>query len=136
MKRRTVLIGAGALGAVALTAGVLETAVLDRTGFFAAILRRWLPDAIVPDAEIAEFAAAYWPLMEKRYGSRVALRRLLHTADRLLVSGEMPSTEALERDIVTQFLIGSDFFALKDPKSEPIDFVEISAACTNPFRRV
>jgi hypothetical protein len=136
VERRTLLIGVGALASVALTAGVVETAVLNRTGFFSAILRRCLPDAILLDAEVEEFAAAYWPLMERRFGKRIALTRLLHAADRLLVPGELHSTEALERDILTNFLIGSNFFALTDPKAEPIDFIDMPVACTNPFRRV
>jgi hypothetical protein len=119
-----------------LAGGALGVAMIDRNGFFAAVLRRCLPDAIVPDSEIVEFAEAYWPLMEKRYGSRAALMQALHAADRLLIPGETHSIEPLERDIITNFLIGSNFFDLKDPKTEPIDFTGLSIACANPFRRV
>jgi len=110
--------------------------MLDRNGFFAAVLRRYLPNAVVPDSELVEFIQSYWPLMEKRYGSRAALMRTLNAVDRLLIPGELESTELLERDILTNFLIGSNFFNLKDPKTESIDFTGLSIACANPFRRV
>jgi hypothetical protein len=136
MKRRTVLLGGGALIVSAFAGGTLGVAMLDRNGFLAAVLRRYLPDAVVPESELVEFAQSYWPLMEKQYSSRVALMRALNAADRLLIPGELDSTELLERDILTNFLIGSNFFNLKDPKTEPIDFTGLSIACSNPFRRV
>jgi len=136
MNRRTVLFGAGALVVSTLAAGGVSIAMLDRTDFFASVLRRYLPDAIVPDVEIAEFADVYWPIMAKRYGSRAALMPSLETVDRLFIPGEMDEVEQMERDILTNFLIGSNFFGLKDPKTEPIDFTGLVVACSNPFQRV
>ncbi|HTO85458.1 MAG TPA: hypothetical protein VMQ73_24770 [Methylomirabilota bacterium] len=135
MERRTVLIGGGALAFSTLIGAAVGGAAYDRAGFFAAILRRLLTDAIVTDEEVEQFTEVYWPLMRSRYGSRAALMRVLHAADRMLIPGELKSSEQLERDVLTAFLIGSNFFQLKDPRNEPVDFVGISAACANPFRR-
>ena len=41
--------------------------------------------------------------------------------------------EGLERFVLTEYLIGSNFFRVPDPKSVPIVYSGIALACRNPF---
>jgi len=41
--------------------------------------------------------------------------------------------EALERKVLTEYLIGSNFFRVPDPKREKIVYSGVIVACRNPF---
>ncbi|HEX7114010.1 MAG TPA: hypothetical protein VF193_02665 [Steroidobacter sp.] len=43
--------------------------------------------------------------------------------------------ETLERKVLTEYLLGSDFFRLRDPKREPVTWSGPALACSNPFAR-
>ena len=43
--------------------------------------------------------------------------------------------EKLERQVLTQFLLGSNFFHVADPKRETITYSGSAIACNNPFVR-
>lgn len=44
--------------------------------------------------------------------------------------------ETLERKVLTEYLLGSDFFRVGDPKREPVTYYGPSLACSNPFARL
>jgi hypothetical protein len=137
LNRRKLMIGGLTLltmgGVAACTLGFAMFA--NRYGVFGAILRRNLPDVQLPEAEIRKFVDAYLPEFLARRGRREAfLWRAATMIDDLAPWGAQ-ITEEVERDVLTQFLIGSNFFQLSDPRSEVIEFFGLPSACPNPFYR-
>ncbi len=129
--RRALVLGGLATVTAAAAGGTVGVAFLKHD-FFASMLRRHLPGLALADGEIRKFVDAYWPRFIDRHGRRRA--RLLILAVRL--DQAIPDvTEQIERDVITQFLIGSNFFQLADPGSETIEFSELPTSCPNPFYR-
>ena len=130
----TVLLPAGRKFGLAAKAGGNDTVVHlakqhpKEFVFFA----NELPDIPEADGEIRKFVDAYWPRFIDRHGRRRA--RLLILAVRL-DQATPDVNEQIERDVITQFLIGSNFFQLADPGSETIEFSELPTSCPNPFYR-
>lgn len=135
-RRRFVIGSCGVLLTGATAAGALGIAALgDKYGFFGSIVRRNLPGIPLDDAEIRQFVDAYWPGFLARYGpTKGAGRRVVVALDAML-PGETAMTEAIERDVLTQFLMGSNFFQLTDPSTDAIRFLDLASACSNPFAR-
>ena len=134
LTRRRIMVGAvgivtaGVAGAVGVAVGG------DGYGFIGAILRRNLPGVSLSDAEIGKFVEAYWPEFIAPPSRRdAALRRLAVLAH--TTGFEIMISEETERQILTEFLIGSNFFQLSDPKSTVIEFRDLARVCPNPFYR-
>jgi hypothetical protein len=122
------LVAAGVAAAIGVAVGG------DGYGFIAAVLRRNLPGVSLSDAEIGKFVEAYWPEFVAPPGRRdAALRRLAVLAHR--IGSGIVISEETERQILTEFLIGSNFFQLSDPKSTAIEFLGLARVCPNPFYR-
>src|SRR5262245_7744815 len=113
--RRRMMVGAVGIVAAGV-AGAIGVAVGgDGYGLIGAILRRNLPGVSLSDAEIGRFVEAYWPEFIAPPRRRDAVLRrwavLAHA-----IGSEIMISEETEREIVTEFLIGSNFFELSDPK--------------------
>ncbi|MGE0118035.1 MAG: hypothetical protein AB7S71_02190 [Dongiaceae bacterium] len=132
--RRVLVLGGLATVTAAAVGGTVGVAFLKHD-FFASMLRRHLPGLALADGEIRKFVDAYWPRFIDRHGRRRA--RLLILTVRLdqVIPEEADVTEQIERDVITQFLIGSNFFQRADPGSETIAFSELPTICPNPFYR-
>jgi hypothetical protein len=135
MNRRTMLLTGGAFaGVTAVASATVVTFAWPHTRF-ARILARHLPGIRLSEKSIRDFTSAYWPILMRRYGSAGSWNRLVkHLADESL-PGTMEATIRLEREIVTAFLTGSNFFQLKDPSMQTVEFTGLPVACGNPFRR-
>ncbi len=138
LDRRRLIIGAAGVVAVGtLGAGFLSIEIFgDRYRFFGEALRRNLPGVTIRDSEIEKFVDAYWPdySARERFGPRRG--RLLKTLAWLqdVVPGERWRV-IVDRDVLTNFLLGSNFFLVPDPKTAEIEFFGLPRLCSNPFRR-
>jgi hypothetical protein len=133
LDRRTLLFsGAGALaiaGAGATTVGVKAHDTRTLLGW---ILRRNLGDSLVTDSAVDAFAQAYGPTFQAHHGFKHAVAWLADTVTPL----DLGRIEAMERDVVTAFLLGSDFFLPDRRKTAPIQFLGLyDTTCGNPFKR-
>lgn len=134
LARRRVIVGAVGIVAAGVAGAVGVAVGGDGYGFIGAILRRNLPGIALSDTEIGKFVAAYWPEFIAPPSRRdAALRRLAVLAH--AISSEIMISEETEREILTEFLIGSNFFELPDPRSAAIEFRELARVCPNPFYR-
>jgi hypothetical protein len=135
LTRRRLLGGIAGIVAAGVAATVGIVGLDDRYGFVAAILRRNLPGVPLADAEIRKFVDAYWPGFLTSQGRKgAALLRLAAPVHALLPAGTLIS-EATERDILTEFLIGSSFFRVANSESAAVEFFDLAEACPNPFYR-
>lgn len=131
--RRTLLIG-GLAGAAALALGSFAGLRLasGRGAWIADVVRRNLPGFVIDEASIAIFvrdvlASGLLDAREARLKVLAdttipALRRIAPARERM---------ERLERLVLTEFLMGSNFFA--GVETQPIVYSGRNAACGNPF---
>lgn len=133
-RRRLIMAALGAL----LAGGAGTVAYMRQTDFagawIRAMLARHLPDVEIDAPSLDRFIshALSGPLLP-------ASRRWL-----LLLDGRLPvltrsvpvvrsALENAERRLLSEFLIGSNFFAVAHPRRQPIQFFGVASACPNPF---
>lgn len=119
--RRTFLIvAAGAVAVAAAGGGVVLRTGWAEERWIGALLRSSLPDATIPDREIRAFVQ----VATRDFGAR---HRLLATYRILLPDWRLPlaSLEGrlvrLERQLLTDFMVGSDVFAI-ERASTPVTY--------------
>lgn len=142
LSRRTFL--AGGLSAAALT-GVGGFALVPG-GVHEAVattLRRLLGDVRIGPAELRRFTSDYQLLLQER-GVSAATVRAVGALDGMLgqpwLRGLLPARvdaqiQRYERHLVTQFTLGTTFFAVADPYREEIVCTGPAERCGNPFAR-
>lgn len=135
-RRRLMISAAGLVAVGTMGAGFLSIEVFgDRYHFFGEVLRRNLPGVTIKDSEIEKFVDAYWPAFRDHFGPRKG--RLLKTLAWLedVIHGERWKI-IVDRDVLTNFLLGSNFFQVPDPQRAEIEFFALPVfACANPFHR-
>jgi len=133
LDRRALLLAGGATAAVAVVAPVgALLSVYDTHRFIDAILRRNLDDALLSEPEVRKFSDAFCSTFERRY----SLKQRAAWLAEVLPQVDFAAVEFMERDVVTHFLLGSDFFRPGRRSDAPIEFLALSpAACPNPFMR-
>jgi hypothetical protein len=131
-RRRVLAVGVGAAALGATGAAGLFAARRDAVWILEDIVRRNLPTPLIKDAAVTRFAHDFAPVFRKRYRR---LERLAWLAARVR-SARPDAVEALERDVLTNFLMGSDVFEPGRPQDRPIEFIAMTAidSC-NPFFR-
>jgi hypothetical protein len=137
--RRRLLIGAGA-GAVACAgaAGVVwSSSERNRARWIEQVIRSNLPGITIDEASLARFVQETLtsPSMQstrRRLGIAADaqvpwLTRRIHRVEQ--------GVEITERQVLTNFLIGSNFFRVSEPERETIVYYGGIPACSNPFVR-
>jgi hypothetical protein len=128
--RRLVLAGGGAL--LALGGAGLAASLHDTRRVIGWVLRHYLGDVRVTNEALDAFVKAFGPTFEARYSLKQTVAWLTTVAAPV----DIPQVEYMERDLLTNFLLGSDFFQPDRPKDAPITFVALpQVACGNPFMR-
>jgi hypothetical protein len=127
------LIGlAGVAGLAA--AGVATTAHVD--GFvrqwITALIRAHLQGASIPQAAIDAFVAEVAPAFSVRHRA-VAVFRTVLPGQPIAVASLERGAKQLERDLLSKFIVGSNFFSI-DPEREPVEYAG-DWICANPFAR-
>lgn len=137
LSRRGFLV-AGGLCAVG--AGVAGTAVWtsfrdSRAAWVEDVIRRNLPGVTIDEASLQTFVSE----MVSHDWLQPQMHRLSVFAQQTVpwVTARIPKArdglEKLERRVLTEFLIGSNFFRVSDPKQETISYYGQATACPNPF---
>jgi hypothetical protein len=130
--RRNILIGAAATGATA-AGGVTWVATADLRPAGLAFFRRALPGVTIDEKSalvaIDEFVSD-WPMAK-----RLALGAAWNMAGVDTMAAMHPRFEPPARHLLTHFLLGSNFFEVKDPRAQPIVYTgnKIGTPCANPF---
>lgn len=136
--RRQLLLGGAAVGAL----GVVGGGYLASAGpedFFKAMLNARLPGVQISRESIRAFAE---DSLKNRNDDFLPKLKVLSAGARAMgyhnLAAAMKDNEAFEvfdREFLTRFLLGSNFFNVADPTKEEIIFVGVPPACANPFAR-
>jgi apolipoprotein N-acyltransferase len=133
--RRKLLFAAGALGLAGV--GWLGFRPYDRRTWIEATLRKYLPDINIDAESLAKFTTEI--SQSRQFNDtrqRIALwmdHALPKFARRLPKAGDR--IDRMERQVVSDFLTGSNFFRVADPRRQPITYGGAIPACGNPFAR-
>jgi hypothetical protein len=136
--RRRKLLLAGAGGTLAL--GIFGAASWGALGSYRAT---WI-ESVIRDSlpGIALDAASLQAFVNDMLGSERMQRPVVKAtvfADRFVpwlpaaISKARDGLEGLERHVLTEYLIGSNFFRVPDPRQETIVYSGRAVACINPF---
>jgi len=100
-----------------------------------AVIRRNLPGIRLDPASLAKFVAEFAARREVNGRSASTAMLLDQTVPALTrrVAKAQRQVERLERRVVTEYLIGSNFFRVRDPRAEVIVYAGAIPACGNPF---
>ena len=136
LTRRRLLMGGAAAGALALGVGVYA-GTATAFDFYKAMLHAQLPGVNIPDAAIHAFADDASVGRNADFAPKL---KMLAAGTRMLgfgaVAGAMRNNlgfEKFNREFLTDFLLGSNFFQLTDPKTEAVEYSGLPRACSNPF---
>jgi hypothetical protein len=135
MNRRNFLIVSGAAGGLAVAAGGVFVLSDNYHGWVSGILHRSLPGYAIEPKGLAQFVDEHFAHQKSRK------KRLLAAAEGVVdLTPIMPAAmaerlAAEERMIVTDFLIGSDFFQNYPSGPKEITYSGKPAACVSPFAR-
>lgn len=133
--RRRLLAAVAALGLAG--AGWLGLRPYDRKEWIVATVHKHLPGVPLDVASLDRFANEL--MNDRRFQDtrqRIALwmdHALPGIARRLPKAGDR--IERAERMVVSEFLTGSNFFRVQDPRRETIVYAGALPACGNPFAR-
>jgi hypothetical protein len=135
--RRTLLIG-GLAGVTTLALGGALTGIRyanGRAAWIADVVRRNLPGVVIDQGSIVSFAQHVLAsgLLDS---GKLRLALFVDTMIPALSRRIAPARERLEdveRLILTEFLMGSNFFRVADPKLQKIIYSGKISACGNPF---
>ncbi len=136
--RRNFLLGGAALSALGLgIAGYAATA--SAFDFFKAMLRSQLPGVRISDASIRSFTEDAFIGRQSDFAPKLrVLSGMVHTLGFNAVAAIMRNNypfEKFNRDFLTLFLVGSNFFQLTEPRAEEVVYFGRPGACPNPFAR-
>ena len=124
--RRNLLLGGGINAA---TAGPFD--------YFKAMLRSKLPGVDIPDASIHAFAQDTLVGRNSDFAPKLkVLAAAVKTIGFDAVNAAMHNNfdfQKFNREFLTDFLLGSDFFALSNPRTQPVSYSGMPRACSNPF---
>jgi hypothetical protein len=85
---------------------------------------------------IDRFADEFWPEFHSGLGKKGGMMLAALAIGRPLTDiVGLRTIEAFERQIVTAFLLGSDFFQSGASLERKVSWVGLGGACPNPFRR-
>jgi hypothetical protein len=132
LSRRNVLIGAAAVAAAA-AGGATWVATAEVKSAALAFFKRALPGVTIDEKSaliaVDEFVAKW------ATAKRLVLGAAWNTVGVDNMAAIDPRFEPPARHLLTHFLLGSNFFQVKDPRAQPIVYVgrPPGSACGNPF---
>ena len=134
--RRNILIGAASAAALGIFGAAAWSPMRNyRASWVERVVRDNLPGIELDPSSLQTFVS--YMLEHERL--RPALIRATIFADRFIpwlpahISKARDGLAGLERQVLTEFLIGSNFFRVSDPKRETIVYHGAVLACINPF---
>ena len=135
VQRRRFLIGGAAALASASVGFAWFRGALGPEQWIEHVVRSNLPGVQFDETALGQFIAA----MSQHDWFAPSSHRLAIAVDRTVpwVAARVPKVrdglEKLERRVLTEFLIGSNFFRVPNPRTETIVYYGPAIACGNPF---
>jgi hypothetical protein len=135
--RRNLLLGGAGVGVTTLGVGGYAAAASE-FDFFKAMLRAELPGVIISDESIRIFSQDAMSRRNDDFGPKLkaisAMTRVLGFKAVADMLSDNHTFEKFHRDVLTKFLLGSNFFMLPDPTAEEVLYIGPPGACAaNPF---
>jgi hypothetical protein len=135
LSRRQVMAGGLALTALSAIGGYV--AIADAQDFFTAMLHSELPGVKIGDATIRAFTS---DAMKGRHSTFAPKLKVLSMASRVIgyrgvtaMLARSSGYEQFRRELLTQFLLTTDFFTLSDPTARELTYLGPTLGCGNPF---
>ena len=134
--RRRLLIAGSAL-AVLGSGGALwiGSRLEDRAAWIESVVREQLPGVLLDPQSLAMFVrqfAAHRDFENMRWKLAMGLDQAIPVIARRVQKAER-RIERLKRRVLTEYLVGSNFFRVSDPRKEMIVYSAAIPACGNPF---
>jgi hypothetical protein len=147
LPRRALLLGTGGMALVAgAGVGIAVAAFGGRLpALLVRLIRRRLPYVDIADDDVAAFAADFAARRAARRDGGIGPLDLASTVPGLYLDRRVRALlprdlrtriEAEEAEILTQFLMATDFFSAGRPASRRVRYVGPGGVCTNPFARL
>lgn len=135
--RRQILVGGLGLGAMA--AGGVYAATGEPYDFFNAMLRTELPGVKLSEATIRAYASDALkgrnPDFYVKFEVLLWMQQIIGYTGVVTVLAKSWAFEVFRRDMLTLFLMSTNFFELADPRMRELKYFGPPAACGNPFAR-
>jgi hypothetical protein len=135
INRRHFLLGGAALAFGTSGSLWLMTRGSDSRTWIEAVVRKHLPAIDLDSESMSRFArslAADTNFVSKRIELALKLDALAPAMVRLAPEVR-DKIEHLERQVISEYLLGSNFFRVRDPRVQTIYFGAAQTACGNPF---
>lgn len=135
VNRRRFLFGSAAALASASVGWAWIRGAFGTEQWIEDVVRSNLPGVHFDEAALRQFVTA----MGRHDWFAPSSHRLAIAADRTIpwIAARVPKVrdglDKLERRVLTEFLIGSNFFRVTDPRAEAIVYSGPAIACGNPF---
>lgn len=135
IQRRRFLVGGAAAIASASVGFAWLRGAFGSEAWIEHVVRSNLPGIEFDETALSEFVSS----MARHDWFAPSSHRVAIAVDRTLpwVAARVPKVreglEKLERRVLTEFLIGSNFFRVPDPRAETIVYYGPAIACGNPF---
>ena len=137
-KRRRLLIAGSSVVALGAIGGTWVASRLDgRQAWIEAVVREHLPGIELDSASLATFAksfAATRIFADDKANLAIKIDQAV-PAIAQQVSKVERRTDRLKRRVITEYLTGSNFFRIEDPRKATIVYSGPLPACGNPFAR-
>lgn len=135
IQRRRFLVGGAAAIASASVGFAWLRGAFSSENWIEHVVRSNLPGIKLDETALQEFVVA----MSRHDWFAPSTHRVAIAVDRTVpwIAARVPKVrdglEKLERRVLTEFLIGSNFFRVPDPRKEEIVYHGPAIACGNPF---
>jgi hypothetical protein len=135
-QRRRLLIAGSSVAVLGATGAIWIASRLDgRQAWIEAVVREHLPGIQLDSASLAAFAqsfAATRIFADDKNSLAIKIDQAVPALAQQVSKVER-RTERLKRRVITEYLTGSNFFRIEDPRKETIVYSGPLPACGNPF---
>jgi hypothetical protein len=131
-RRNFLLLGSAAGGLGLLGGGAAYVKVDNHHAWVSDILHRGLPGYALEPRGLSQFIDEYFAKATRKLKAFAAVEGLIDVKW-ALDSKRKNELEIEERKILSQFLLGSDFFANYPPGPKEITYLGVQKACASPF---
>jgi hypothetical protein len=135
MNRRNFLIASGAAGGLAVAGGGMFLLSDNYHAWVSGILHRSLPGYAIEPKGLALFIDEHFAHQKSRKKRLLAAAQGVVDLTPMMPAAMAERFAAEERMIVTDFLIGSDFFQNYPGGSKEVTYSGKPAGCVSPFAR-
>jgi hypothetical protein len=136
LRRRLLIAGAGAVVAGVAGGVWIGSRLQGREAWIESVLRENLPGIKLDPTSLAKFVkefAQHREFNDDKSNLAVMMDQAVPVLTRKLEKADR-RVDRMERLVVTEYLMGSNFFRVPDPRQETIFYSgSVGAACANPF---